>query len=62
MSEVHLRNRLASARAVARDVPVKSMTGFAVESKKAMDYPSNNVIVFVNGKVAFGEWLVNGDE
>ncbi|MBP5422925.1 MAG: hypothetical protein J6Y78_10845 [Paludibacteraceae bacterium] len=61
MSEVHLRNRLASARAMARNAPVKSVTGFTVESKKAMDYPSNNVIVFVNGKVAFGEWLV-GDE
>lgn len=58
MSEVHLRNRLAFARTVARDVPVKSMTGFAVESSKALNYPSNNVIVFVNGKVAFGEWIV----
>lgn len=62
MSEIDLKFRIASAKAVARNVPVKSMTGFAVESKRALDYPSNNVIVFVNGKVAFGEWLVDGDE
>lgn len=31
MSEVHLRQRIASAKAVARKAPVKSMTGFVVE-------------------------------
>lgn len=31
MSEVHLRNRLTSARAVAMKVPVTSLTGFTVE-------------------------------
>ena len=63
MSEVHLRNRLASAKAVARKAPVKSMTGFVVDSSAPVTVKVTGVPIFDGGNlVGFAPEVEEGDE
>ena len=46
MSEIHLKHRIATAKSVARDVPVTTLTGFAVESSASVTIKSEGVPLY----------------
>lgn len=46
MSEIQLRQRIASAKAVAREVPVTTLTGFTVESSAPVTTKASGVLMF----------------
>lgn len=46
MSEIDLKFRIASAKAVARNVPVKTLTGFVVESSAPVTIKASGILMF----------------